>query len=113
MTAERTPDGKVVLFLKSTGQRFERWPVDAREMMNTGDYSHAPIEDEPEASPNEGEGAPVGVAPLPENLADMTKAELVDVGATLGLTLDKDAANKAALLEAIQAAHAAAVASAS
>lgn len=35
----RTPDGKVVLYSRATGQRFERWPVDARDMLASGDYT--------------------------------------------------------------------------
>lgn len=35
---EKTAEGKVVLFCKSTGQRYERWPVDARDMIASGDY---------------------------------------------------------------------------
>lgn len=34
-----TPEGKVVLFSSATGERFERWPVDAQEMLATGAYS--------------------------------------------------------------------------
>jgi hypothetical protein len=38
-TFARTPEGKVVLFRTSTGDRFERWPVDARDMLASGDYT--------------------------------------------------------------------------
>jgi hypothetical protein len=38
----KTPDGKAVLFHRSTGERFERWPVDAREMWATGQYAAEP-----------------------------------------------------------------------
>ncbi len=34
--------GKVVLFDRATGQRLERWPVDARELLATGDYAASP-----------------------------------------------------------------------
>lgn len=37
-TPERTSEGKWVLYAAS-GQRLERWPVDARPMLDTGDYS--------------------------------------------------------------------------
>jgi hypothetical protein len=40
MTPARTPEGKVVLFRESDGQRFERWPVDARDMMASGEYTY-------------------------------------------------------------------------
>jgi hypothetical protein len=39
---ERTPEGKVILFRISTGDAFERWPVDARDMLATGDYTTDP-----------------------------------------------------------------------
>jgi hypothetical protein len=35
----RTPEGKIVLFHGETGERFERWPVDAREMLACGAYT--------------------------------------------------------------------------
>lgn len=37
--ATRTADGKVVLYFRETGERFERWSVDAREMLATGAYT--------------------------------------------------------------------------
>lgn len=39
-----TPDhaGKVTLFDRITGQRLERWPVDARELLATGGYTTDP-----------------------------------------------------------------------
>jgi len=36
--AEPSTPGKVILSHKRTGQLLERWPVDAREMLATGDY---------------------------------------------------------------------------
>lgn len=35
----RTREGKVVLYDRATGQRLERWPVDARDMVRSGDYT--------------------------------------------------------------------------
>ncbi len=35
----RTPEGKVVLVNCATGQRVERWPVDARGMIASGDFT--------------------------------------------------------------------------
>lgn len=52
----RTHTGKVVLWHRETGQRFERWPVDAREMTATGAYTYdAPAGRPPEqgATPEE------------------------------------------------------------
>lgn len=42
MTPERTPEGKAVLYEASTGRRFERWPVDARDLLATGGYTTDP-----------------------------------------------------------------------
>lgn len=35
----RTPDGKWVLFHTKTGKQIERWSVDARAMIATGEYT--------------------------------------------------------------------------
>lgn len=37
-------EGKVALFDRATGQRLERWPVDARELLATGAYTTDPLE---------------------------------------------------------------------
>lgn len=34
-----SPEGKVVLYDRATGQRLERWPVDARELLATGGFT--------------------------------------------------------------------------
>lgn len=34
-----TPPGKVAIYSRSTGQRIERWSVDALELIATGDYT--------------------------------------------------------------------------
>lgn len=41
-----TPDhaGKVVLYDRISGQRLERWPVDARELLATGGYTTDPTD---------------------------------------------------------------------
>ena len=39
MTTQRTPEGKWVVFDRATGQRLERWPVDARAMLASGDFT--------------------------------------------------------------------------
>lgn len=118
MGLPKTPDGKVELFAISTGQRFERWPVDARDMLASGAYALDPptldtlvaMGDAP-ATTEVGVG---GIAPLPEHLSELTKADLAAFASErFGLALDKDASNKTALLDAIQAAYAAAVAVAS
>jgi hypothetical protein len=41
MTPERTPEGKWVIY-SATGQRLERWPVDAREILATTEFSLVP-----------------------------------------------------------------------
>ena len=40
---------KVLIFHKETGEAFERWPIDAREMLAQGSYQmHPPGEEAPE-----------------------------------------------------------------
>ena len=38
MNQPSTP-GKVIIYHVETGEAFERWPIDAREMLSTGDYT--------------------------------------------------------------------------
>lgn len=38
----KTSQGKVVLWERASGQRLERWPVDARGMVAQGDYTFEP-----------------------------------------------------------------------
>jgi hypothetical protein len=38
MTIERTPDGMVVLYHRKSGKRYARYPVDAKDMLRSGDY---------------------------------------------------------------------------
>jgi hypothetical protein len=45
----RNPEGKVVVFHRVTGERFERWPVDAREMIQMGEYRVTPPTETAEA----------------------------------------------------------------
>lgn len=42
MNATPVHAGKVVVFDRATGERLERWPVDARELLATGDYAASP-----------------------------------------------------------------------
>jgi hypothetical protein len=43
-----SPEGKVVLYDRATGQRLERWPVDARELLATGGFTaDTPIPEAP------------------------------------------------------------------
>lgn len=39
---ERTPNGKVIVYDPSTGQQVERWPVDARELVERCGFSYTP-----------------------------------------------------------------------
>lgn len=61
-TSDRTPEGKVVLIRASTGERFERWPVDAREMLATGEYTQG----QPDPAPPP---AVLGIPQLPKEIA--------------------------------------------
>lgn len=74
MDKPRTP-GMAVLYRISTGERFERWPVDAREMMATGDYT-TQSPDGPEAPAEAPTEAPTD--PVPH----VTQAEALNKAAT-------------------------------
>jgi hypothetical protein len=43
MTDLRTSGTKVALYHTETGQRIERWPVDAREILQRGEYALTPV----------------------------------------------------------------------
>jgi hypothetical protein len=60
MTPDRTSEGKWVLYQCATGKRLERWPVDARAMLASGDYT---------ADPSNGQVPAATVAAAPEALA--------------------------------------------
>jgi hypothetical protein len=64
-TFARTPEGKVVLFRTSTGDRFERWPVDARDMLASGDYTLGEPSAPPVATAPVAASAPVTLAGAP------------------------------------------------
>lgn len=51
MKTERTKEGKVVIYDASTGQRLERWPVDARAMVASGEFVEFPPSGEPDTVP--------------------------------------------------------------
>lgn len=46
---EKAPSGKWWIYHRETGERHERWPIDARDMLDTGEYSMFPA-DAPEES---------------------------------------------------------------
>jgi hypothetical protein len=49
MTPERSPSGQWVVYERATGQRMERWPVDARGMLERGEVVPVwPIPETPE-----------------------------------------------------------------
>lgn len=82
----RTPEGKVVVVECATGYRFERWPVDARDMIESGCYiaaedvpadTHsdaAQTADAPDGTPGDSPAAPVN--PAPESPAPLTVDEI-------------------------------------
>jgi len=61
----RTPEGKWTLYRRTDGQRYERWPVDARAMLATGEYTADPptgIDSQPATVAPGSEAAPVAPA---------------------------------------------------
>ena len=44
MQVEKTAQGKVAIYNVETGERVERWPVDARGMIASGEFSATPVE---------------------------------------------------------------------
>jgi hypothetical protein len=64
---QRTPEGKWRVYDKETGAYLDRWPIDARGLLATGDYVDEPPEGSepaPQATPEqrgivEGEGTPL------------------------------------------------------
>ena len=67
---DRTPEGRWVIYERATGKRVERWPVDARGMLERGEYLPDPpdgtaaVDDVP-LGPSAGEEAP----PVPTEYA--------------------------------------------
>lgn len=53
MKPERTQYGKVAIYEVATGRRIERWPVDARRMIECGEFTAEPPEG-PEANQEDG-----------------------------------------------------------
>lgn len=47
MFLERTPEGMVAVYHRESGERFVRWPVDARGMVGSGEYATIPPTDQP------------------------------------------------------------------
>jgi hypothetical protein len=118
-------DGQVTLVHVPTGTCTRRWPVDARDMLATGEWAHAADVAAPPSSASVteeggGNGGPSvaastiasadSIPPLPADLADRTNPELAEFGrVTFGLALDAKTA-KSHLLARIADAHALAVA---
>ena len=86
MGLPRTQDGKVVLYDASTGERFARWPIDAREMLATGAYTTDTLQATNGVAtvPVTTRGEPLPVVPaVPGALMSPTGAPLV-IGKAVG-----------------------------
>ena len=59
--SERTADGKSILWNKKTGQRIERYPIDASAMLASGEFSA----EEPSNAVNEPENPNATPSPAP------------------------------------------------
>jgi hypothetical protein len=67
---------KVLVFHKETGEAFERWPIDAREMLGSGSYQmHPPGEEAPEPEYPEQQEHVKAAERLLEETADPVAAE--------------------------------------
>lgn len=65
MTPERTPEGKWVIYARATGDRFERWSVDARAMLATGEYTADPSTGDDRHTASVAPGPELALAPAP------------------------------------------------
>lgn len=96
------PAGKVAVYHVSTGQRLVRWPIDARDMVNTGEYAHTAPLDAPAFVAVAASPTLPTVEALPADMADMTKAQIVAWSTVhLALPLDADKMTKSQILTAI------------
>jgi len=88
------PSTRVAVWEIATGHRLERWPVDARAMVATGEYRY----DEPPAPVD---GDVVTAALLPEGFAGWNKKEMAEYAvAVLGIPITT-AMTKAEIAQAV------------
>lgn len=82
MTPERTPEGKWMLYRVTDGQRFDRWSVDAQQMLATGGYTADPPngDDRPTATvaPGTAIDHPTPDTPEPPAVAEATVNGITD-----------------------------------
>lgn len=93
-------DGKWVLFHRVTAERFERWPVDARDMLATGDYTTDIPTGETGDSPAVTSEAPVPEQPDPSTIVPglATVGKEHSPGVPLVLVTSADAAPAAPIV---------------
>jgi hypothetical protein len=83
MMLPRTPDGKVVLWSVETGERLERYPIDARELLATGAFTTDQASAESAVSVDASSGQPAA-DPMPHVTRAKEAANAVSpVGAPL------------------------------
>lgn len=80
MPLPRTSGAKIALYNVETGQRTERWPVDAREMLARGGWSLTPAGQEPI------EDVEAALRVAPPAAAVNNEAALIDDAAALSPT---------------------------
>lgn len=94
---ERTPLGMMVIYEAETGQRHERWPVDAVGMLKCGEFVASPPEGvkqkkaEPAEEAPKAPPAPAGVQPS-ENAQFLRDRRTDDEGYPQGYGHDQDGA---------------------
>ncbi len=77
MSLQKLANGKVELFDTATGQRVERWPVDARDMLLLGGWSLTVPTDDVAVESNEANAEPT------ETAAEMIARQVSPTGAPL------------------------------
>ena len=95
----------MVVFERATGRRLERWPVDARAMLASGDCTATPLEDGAGADPT-ADAAPQPPAAEAPAFVDVPSASSVHpLGVPLVVTRAHDAAPSQPFAEPVRTAR--------
>lgn len=89
--APSTKDGKIIIIFKKTGEKFRKYPVDAREALMTGDYTTPELQQQVAPSSES----------LPQNPVDEKDMWLDEDGKLVNLTDDNS--TKQGIIDALKA----------